>query len=148
MSKAVQALLSGMFFTFILDFFLFLGIFENYIKAKEIDVYYNILFADHQSIVLFFLFSIALGYLTLYKETKLALIVIGTLSILSLSTLITPIGSALGETLLMKNDVAIHMSKYSYRGDILYDGRDTVTFYDYTFKKVLNLDKNKIIGEY
>ena len=35
MSKVVQAFLSGMFFTFILDFFLFLGVFENYIKAKE-----------------------------------------------------------------------------------------------------------------
>ncbi|MDQ7068088.1 MAG: hypothetical protein Q9M40_09010 [Sulfurimonas sp.] len=70
------------------------------------------------------------------------------MSLLSLSTLIPPIGSSLGEVLLMKSDVEIHMSKYSYKGDILYDGRDKVTFYDYNFKKVLNLDKNKIIGEY
>ena len=148
MSKAVQALLSGMFFTFILDFFLFLGIFENYIKAKEIDVYYNILFADNQSIILFFLLSIVLGYLALYKSTKLSLIVIGTLSIISLSTLVAPIGSSLGKALLMKSDVAIHMEKFSYRGDILYDGRKSITFYDYNFQKVLKLDKNKIIGEY
>jgi len=148
MSKVVQAFLSGMFFTFILDFFLFLGVFENYIKAKEIDVYYNILFADHQSLFIFLFFSIVLGYITLYKETKLSLIVIGTLSIISLSTLITPIGSTLGEALLMKSGVEIHMIKYSYSGDILYDGRDKITFYDYNFKKVLHLDKNQIIGEY
>ncbi|SFV67271.1 hypothetical protein MNB_SM-4-204 [hydrothermal vent metagenome] len=148
MSKAVQAFLSGIFFTFILDFFLFLGIFENYIKAKDIDVYYNILFADHQNLFIFLFFSIVLGYITLYKETKLSLIVIGTLSILSLSTLITPIGSTLGELLLMKNNVAIQMKKYSYQGNIIYDGRDKITFYDYSFKKVLHLDKNQIVGEY
>ncbi|MDF1877428.1 hypothetical protein JHD47_06320 [Sulfurimonas sp. SAG-AH-194-L11] len=148
MSKAVQAFLSGMLITFILDFFLFLGIFENYIKAKEIDVYYNILFADHQSLIIFLFFTLILGYITLYKGTKLTLIVIGSLSIITLSTLITPIGSSFGEALLMKSNVEIHMSKYSYRGDILYNGRDTLTFYDYNFKKVLHLDKNKIIGEY
>lgn len=148
MSKAVQAFLSGMFFTFILDFFLFLGVFENYIKAKEIDVYYNILFADHQSLIIFLFFTLVLGYITLYKETKLSLIVIGTLSIISLSTLIAPIGSSLGKALLMKSDVEIHMSKYSYRGDILYDGRNRIAFSDYSFKKVLHLDKNQIVGEY
>lgn len=148
MSKIIQAFLSGLFFTFILDFFLFLGIFENYIKAKDIDVYYNILFADHQSLILFLLLSVLLGYITLYKSTKLSLIVIGTLSIISLSTLIPPVGSSLGEMLLMKTDVKINMQKYSYRGDLLYDGRTKVTFYDYNFKKVLNLDKNKIVGEY
>ena len=126
MSKAVQAFLSGMFFTFILDFFLFLGVFENYIKAKEIDVYYNILFADHQSLIIFLFFTLVLGYITL----------------------IAPIGSSLGKALLIKSDVEIHMSKYSYRGDILYDGRNRIAFSDYSFKKVLHLDKNQIVGEY
>ena len=50
MSKLIQALLTGIFITFILDFFIFLGIKQNYIDFYEIDVYYNILFADHQNI--------------------------------------------------------------------------------------------------
>lgn len=148
MSKAVQAFLSGIFFTFILDFFLFLGIFQNYIKTQGIDVYYNTLFTDNQSIILFLLFSLLLGYLMLYRNTKLSLSVIGTLSVLSLSTLITPIGSSLGELILMKSDRIINIKKFSYRGNILYDGREKITFYDYRLDKVLNLDKNKIIGEY
>ena len=48
----------------------------------------------------------------------------------------------------MKKDVVLNMQKYSYQGDILYDGREYITFYDYRFKKVLELEKNKIIGEY
>ena len=148
MSKAVQAFLTGMFITFLLDFFLFLGIFQNYIKVHEIDLYYNILFADNQSFILFFIFSIALGYISLYLNSKIALIIIGILTLLSLSTLITPIGNSVAEMVLMEKDVQINMQKYSYKGDILYDGRTEITFYDYRFKKVLNLDKTKIISEY
>lgn len=148
MSKLIQAFLSGMFITFLLDFFLFLGIFQNYIRVHEIDLYYNILFADNQSLILFLLFSIVLGYISLYQSTKIALVTIGILSILSLSTLITPIGNSVAEMILMKKDVLIKMQKYSYRGDILYDGRKYITFYDYRFEKILELEKNKIIGEY
>jgi len=148
MSKMVQALLSGMLITFILDFFLFLGIFQNYIRANEIDLYYNILFADNQNIILYLLFSIGLGYTALYASTKVSVILISVLSVLSLLTLISPIGNALGKMVLMQKDVQINMGKFSYRGDILYNGRRSITFYDYRFDKVLNLDKTKIIGEY
>jgi hypothetical protein len=148
MSKLVQAFLSGMFITFLLDFFLFLGIFQNYIRVHEIDLYYNILFADNQSLVVFLLFSIFLGYIFLYLSTKIVLVTIGVLALLSLSTLITPIGNSVAEVILMKKDVILDMQKYSYQGDILYDGREYITFYDYRFKKVLELEKNKIIGEY
>ena len=146
MSKAVQALLSGIFFTFILDFFLFLGIFENYIKVNGIDLYYNILFSDNQSFVLFFILSIILGYITLYKSTKLSLIVLLTLSVLSLSTLIAPIGNSVGSLMFTHKNVRIQMQKFSYQGDILYEGRKEISFYDYKFKKILQLQKNKILG--
>jgi len=53
MSKIVQMILSGMFFTFILDFFLFLGVKETYIDSHGIKLYYNILFADNQNIFIF-----------------------------------------------------------------------------------------------
>lgn len=147
MSKAVQALLSGMFFTFLLDFFLFLGIFQNYIRANDINVYYNILFADNQSLILFVLLSVILGYLLIYQNAKLALVVIGTLSILSLSTLIAPIGNMLGEVMFMKKDVTLSSKGFTYKGDILYNGRTTINLYDYKFEKIINLEKNKIIGE-
>jgi len=148
MSKVIQALLSGMFFTFILDFFLFLGIKENYIDYYEIKVYYNILFADHQNIFVFLFFTILLGYITIYLSNKIAIILVGTLFILSTSTLIPPIGKKLGEELLMKKNVTLKTDKFSYRGDIYYDGRREITFYDYDLKKVIILNKNEIKGKY
>jgi len=148
MSKMVQALLSGMLITFILDFFLFLGIFQNYIRTQDIDLYYNILFADNQNIFIFLIFSAALGYITLYQSKKISITIIGILSFLSLATLITPIGYSVGKMILMKSDVSINMQRFSYRGDIVYDGREIIVFYDYKFKKILNLEKNKIVGEY
>lgn len=148
MSKLVQALLSGIFFTFLLDFFLFLGIFKNYIQVNDIDLYYNILFADNQSVTLFSLFSVILGYTVIYRTTKESLILIGSLSLISLLTLIEPIGKNIGEAVLMKKNVTIKMEKFSYRGDVLYNGRNKITLYDHQLKKTVTLNKNQIIGEY
>ncbi len=148
MSKIVQMILSGMFFTFILDFFLFLGIKQNYIDPHNITVYYNILFADHQNIYIFTLATIIIGYFVMYLPNKFTLISIGTLFLLAISTLIPPVGSMLGEALLMKKDITLQTDKFTYHGDILYNGRKNITFYDYELKKDIILDKNKIQGSY
>ena len=147
MSKIVQMILSGMFFTFILDFFIFLGIKENYIDVHNINVYYNILFADHQNIIIFTFFTLILGFIVMYLNNKLAIITISTLFILSASTLIPPVGSYIGELVLMKKNISIKTNRFSYHGDMLYDGRKSVTFYDDELKKVIILDKNKIQGK-
>jgi len=148
MSKLVQSFLSGVFFTFILDFFIILGIKINYIHPHNIDVYYNILFADHQNIFVFLFFTIIIGYLITYSTTKIALISIGAMFIISFSTLIAPIGHMAGEAILLKKNVTLKTERFSYHGDIFYDGRKAITFYDYKLKKVIILDKNKVIGEY
>jgi len=148
MSKAIQALFSGMLVTFILDFFLFLGIKINYIDTHDINLYYNILFADNQNVFLFFLLSIILGYLIMYSPHKLSLSVLSIFSLLVLLTLIEPVGKMVGEYIFMQRNVTIQTKKFSYHGDIYYVGRTNVTFYDYKFKKILNLDKNQIVSEY
>lgn len=147
MSKFLQALLSGMFFTFILDFFLFLGIKFHYIDHYEIDLYYNILFADHQSLWIFLFFTIIIGYVTLYTNTKLALIVVGTLFVLSFSTLIGPIGKAVGTYMLTKENVVLQTSRFSYHGNIIYDGRKKITFYDTDLQKIITINKERVKGK-
>jgi len=148
MSKIVQMILSGMFFTFIIDFFLFLGIKENYIDAYNIKVYYNVLFADHQNFFVFTFFTLLLGYLVMYTSPKISITTIGALFIVSAATLITPIGKFAGELLLMKKNVIVKTKRFSYHGDIIYDGRKELSIYDYELKKVIILDKNKIVSEY
>ncbi|WP_372998921.1 hypothetical protein [Sulfurimonas sp.] len=146
MTKFFQAFLTGIFFTFLLDFFIFLGIKQNYIDFYEIDLYYNILFADHQNIYIYMLVSALIGFIVTYiNNTKLSLIVIGFLSVLSLSTLIPTIGHGLGEMLLMKKNITYKDSKYTYIGDVYYDGRAKITFYDYELKKTIFLNKKDLI---
>jgi hypothetical protein len=145
MNKFVQALLSGIFFTFILDFFLFLGIKENYTDFYEIGVYYNILFADHQNIFIYALFSIIIGVLIVYvNNTKLSVFVLGIMFLLVTSTLIPSIGHKVGEMMLMQKDVIYKNAKYTFRGDAYYIGRDKITFYDYELKKIILLDKKEL----
>jgi len=146
MSKLFQALLSGIFVTFILDFFLFLGIKVNYTDNFDTKLYYNILFADNQNIVLFTLSSILLGYIVIYVNNKIALSIIGVLFMLSLATLIQPVGSFVGELLFLEKNVSLKTDKFSYRGDIYYRGRKDIIFYDYKLNKILYFDKNTIQG--
>jgi len=148
MSKIVQMILSGMFFTFILDFFLFLGIKENYIDTHGIQLYYNILFADNQNIYVFTIFTLLIGYIVMYLSNKTAIIIVSTLFALTVSTLIPPVGEMTGEMLFMKKNITINTDKFSYHGNLLYVGRKNIDFYDYELKKVIILDKNKIKGSY
>jgi len=147
MSKIVQAFLSGIFFTFILDFFLFLGIQINYIDRYDINLYYNVLFADNQNIFLFSFFTLFIGYFIVYQSAKTSLIVIGTLCILSLATLIEPIGYIAGSNILMSKNVTLHTKRFSYTGDICYNGRKNISFYDYKLERIIALKKNELVGK-
>lgn len=127
MTKAVQAFLAGIFFTFILDFFFFLGIQLHYIDHYEIDVVYNLLFADHQSLILYLIMTAVLGYLTIYFEhPRKVAITLAVLFGLVLLTLVPPIGNMFGKMLLMKTDQTLYDSRYRYQGDVYYDGRDAL----------------------
>lgn len=146
MSKFFQAFLSGAFFTFLVDFFFFLGIKLHYIDFYNIDVYYNILFADHQNVYVYLLFTTIFGFLITYVgNMKLNFIVIGGSFLLSLTTAIEPIGHKVGTMLLQKNNVNYKTKKHSYIGDVLYDGRKQITFYDYEVKKILILNKKDLL---
>ncbi len=145
MTKLVQAFLAGIFITFILDFFIFLGIFNNYIKFYEIDVYYSILFWDYQNIYLYLFFSTIFGFLITYvNRDRLSLLVVSFFFLISLSTLIPSIGYALGEMTYMKKDVTYSDERYTYVGDVYYDGREKITFYDYELKKIILLNKKEL----
>jgi len=145
MSKLMQALLGGIFFTFILDFFIFLGIKLHYIDFYEIDLYYNILFADNQNIFIFGFFTVFIGYLVMYVDfMKLKLSIIGLLFIISFSTLISPIGYGVGEMILMTKNQTLQNSHHTFVGDIYYNGRTTVTFYDTELQKIVILDKKEL----
>ncbi len=145
MTKAVQAFLSGVFFTFFIDFFLFLGMKLNYIDYYKIDLYYNPFFADNQNIYIYLLFTAFFGFLITYLENiKINLVVIGGLFILSLSTFIHPVGHKLGSMLLMTKNVQLHDNRYVYKGDIYYDGRTQITFYDYELQKIILLNKKDL----
>ncbi len=145
MTKFFQAFLTGIFFTFILDFFLFLGIKQGYIEFYEIDLYYNILFADHQNLFVYSIFSLLIGYIIIYVDNrKLSLIVVGSLFLLSLSTLIRGVGYSIGEMMFFEKNVTYKDSRHTFIGDVYYNGRTQITFYDYELKKIILLNKKDL----
>jgi hypothetical protein len=146
MSKLVLAFLSGLFFTFILDFFLFLSFKLHYIDRYEIDVYYNILYADNQNILLYLIFTVILGYLTIYfNNMKITASVLGALFLgVLLLNLIPSWGEHAAKMVLMKKDQRLFDGRHIYKGDIYYDGRDEIYMYDTEINKLITIKKKDI----
>ncbi|ABB44746.1 hypothetical protein Suden_1469 [Sulfurimonas denitrificans DSM 1251] len=146
MSKAFQALLTGMFITFILDFFLFLGVLLHYIEFYKIDLYYNILFVDNQNWYLFFSLSIIFGWMVIYiKNYKVSLIPIVIISIFTFVTLFEDFGYMVGEMMFMKENITLRSAKFTYIGNIIYEGREEITFYRSDISKIVTLKKKDLI---
>lgn len=144
-SKLGAAFLAGMFFTFFLDFFFILGLFLNYIEAQDIDVYYNVLFADHQSFLLFFTGVVVFGYLfVFFYSTKLAAIIFAVCFAIVNLTQIPDIGFYVGETMFAQKNKIINEGRHTYIGTIVYEGRDKIWFYDEELNKIITFDKEKI----
>lgn len=145
MIKFIQALLVGMFLTFIYDYLLFLGIFLHYIKAFEIPEYYNVLFADHQNIFILTPSIIILGFLTTYlKQHILSFSIVFVLLFMSASTLIPSVGEALGKYVLYKDNQRLQDERYIYKGEIYYEAREVIYFYDEDLQKMIHIQKKDL----
>ena len=146
MSKLVLAFLSGLFFTFILDFFLFLSFKLHYIDRYEIDLYYNILYADNQNILIYTVFTIILGYFTIYfKNMKITASLLGVLFLgVLLLNLVPSWGERAAKMVLMKKDQRLFDGRHIYKGDIYYDGRDEIYMYDTQINKLITIKKKDI----
>lgn len=146
MNKLFQAFLSGIFFSFIIDFFIFLSLKINYIDFYDIKVYYNTLFADNQNIFIFSFGVVLFGYITIYLKNKiLKLTIFLTIFLLSLFPLIPQIGKSMGELLFLKKNIVLKDKKYKYKGNILYNGRSKITFFDTDINKTILLNKGELI---
>lgn len=145
MSRWIQAFLSGILITFVLDFFLFLGVFLHYINFHKIDLYYNILFADNQNGFIFFTISMLFSFIFRYVENSKVIMSVITLPFfLVLLTLVEPIGKDIGERIFMKRNITLQSAKFSYTGDLLYEGREFIFLYSYKYEKILKLSREDL----
>jgi uncharacterized membrane protein len=145
MIKLAQAFLTGVFFTFILDFQFFLGIKLYYIDRYEIDVYYNILFADHQNLLYLIPLVIIIGFVTIYiKNTKVPLITLGVFFAVTMLIYIPSIGEKMGANMLQKENVRYQDGRYVYRGTLYYDGRHKITIFDDELQRLITLNKKDL----
>ncbi len=143
-TKLITALIAGMFFTFFLDFFFILGLFLNYIQAQGIDVYYNVLFADHQSFLLFVVGVLFFGYLFVFFKNMKVSSIIFVLSLIAVNlTQIPDVGKWVGEMIFMQENQVLTEGKHTYIGKVIYEGRQSLWFYDEELQEILQLPKTK-----
>ena len=148
MSKFIQALLSGVFFTYFIDFFFFLGIKQNYFEKLEIPIYYNVLFADNQNAIIFFALTFIIGLSVIYLNSRLIkLTLVGTLFIVGASTNISSLGYMVGEKLFMTKESSLKNKKHTFVGDIYYKGREGIYFYDRELDKLIILSYKELLND-
>jgi len=146
MSKAVLALFTGMLAIFIADFFFFLGMKTNYFDALGIEIYYNTLFADNQNALLYFGLSIVVGFVIIFiANKKLTVIVLFLLSIFSISALIPNIGYTYAQMMFKKVEITYHDARHTFSGDVYYEGRKTIHFFDNDLQRIIILQKKDLI---
>lgn len=145
MYKLATAFITGVLFTFFLDFFYILGLFLNYIRAQDIDIYYNVLFADHQSFFLFFTAAAFFGYLFIYfPSTKIAVALFAfSLALVNL-TQIPSIGKSAGEMMFSEKNKIISSGKQTYIGTLVYEGRKRIWFYDDELQEIIIIEKDEL----
>lgn len=144
MIKALQAVLTGLFFTFIFDFSLFLGLKLHYIDAQGIKLYFNPFFVDNQNILIVVILTIFIGWITIYQRSvKSAIIVLSLLALSSVSALIPPIGGKMGDAIFRQTNQQITIAPHIYRGDIVYTDRHLIYFFDTDLQRIITLPKEK-----
>lgn len=142
MIKVIQALLIGLFFTFTLDFFLFLGLKLHYIDPLGIKVYYNTLFADNQNSYLFGLITFLSAILAYFvRSTGFFLTILTFITLSVMSVLIPSIGKEVGVRMFTIPNQQITIDPHVYRGDILYIDRKEIYFYDTDLQRMITLPK-------
>lgn len=145
-SKIINSFFLGLIFVLLLDFLIFIGIKINYIDFYNIKVYYNVLFVDNQSYILFFVLSAFFGYLISNKKsTRVFAYIYIFLVFVALSTLYSPIGKSLGELLFQKNSLSFKVGKITFKGDLLYRGRKQTYIYRKDINKVIKLSNKDLL---
>ncbi len=145
MIRFTQALLSGIFFTFILDFLFILAIKLHYLDYYGIAEFYNVLFAEHQSLLYFLPLVLLIGFVTTYLQNiRIALMVLAVVFAIDLSFFIPSLGERVGAMVLQKPDAHYNDGRYIYKGTLYYEGRDRIVLFDDELQKLITLEKKDL----
>ncbi len=145
MIRLVQALLTGAFFTLILDFMALLAIKMHYLDHHDIHEYYNTFFAEHQNPYLLIALTLLLGVVAIYVRSKSATITLYALFFIPVLLLFVPsLGKEAGKTLLQQENVRFGDGRHVYYGTLFYDGRHQVTLFDDELGRLITLDKKDL----
>jgi len=145
MIRFIQALLSGLFFTLVYDFLLYIAIWIHYIKPQEIETFFNPFFWDNQNSIIL-VSSVVFLTLIIGYSSKIIQNTLLTLCLLIVfgADLYAPFGYYLGKILLEKQTQTLKDNRYTYHGNIIFNGRKSIYFYDTDVNQTFEIEKKNI----
>lgn len=123
MTKILSFVFIASFSPLLPMFFFFLGVKLEYIDVYKIEEFYNVIFVDKISWVLFWSMGIVFAglFVSPFKKVAGSLLIITTLA--SFFMFVSTIGHDVSKKLFAKENFHISKAPWTYSGILLYEGR-------------------------
>jgi hypothetical protein len=142
-------------FTFIMlftpllpSFFFFIGLKLNYIDFYGITEYYNVIFVDQMPWIIYWISGVVLATLFSFSSKKFAAIILIVLTLSSTLMFIPTIAHDLSKDLFSKEPFQIVKKPWTYKGTLLYEGRDNYYLLNEENQRVMTFKKDEIDEAY
>jgi len=140
------ATIFGLFFTFMLDCLLYLGIYTNYLGHYNIKEYFNIFFIDNQNPIYFF--SVSLFFMITFLFSGVISKIFHYIYLILLITVLAfslykPYAMKLGEYIFTKKDKILTIKDKKIYGNVVYENRKEIFFQKSEDGILINLEKDR-----
>jgi hypothetical protein len=124
MSKVLTFLFLAAVLPLLPAFFFFIGIKTGYIDYYGIEEYFNIIFVDKISWGLYWTFGLIFASLFMLPFKRLIGVLFALITVISMSMLIDGMAHKVGTEIFAKDPFYIKKKSFTYKGVLLYEGRD------------------------
>ncbi len=129
-------------------FFFFIGIKLGYIDHYEIEEYFNVIFVDKISWILFWIFGLSCAILFISPFKRVAALLIIASTLLAMATLIPAVGLSVGTQMFATEPFYIKQKPWTYKGVLLYEGRTNYYLLNDENNRTMIFNKGKIDEAY
>lgn len=129
-------------------FFFFVGLKVGYIDFYNIEEYFNIIFVDQLSWTLYWIVGTIFAILFMLPWKRFAGSLLMALSLASMSMLFEGVALKVGTDMFAKDPFYIKKKPWTYKGILLYEGRDNYYLLSEENNRTMKFNKGKIDEAY
>ena len=148
MSKILSFIFLAVITPLMPAFFFFLGIKIGYIDHYGIVEYFNVIFVDKISWLLYWSMGIIFALLFMLPFKRFAGFILITVIVASMSMLSPSLAHHVASDMFLKDPFYIKVKPWTYKGVLLYEGRDNYYLFNKENNRTMTFKKDEIDEAY